>query len=244
MTDALRDLKNVLGEVADLRAANSVLSWDEQTYMPPGGAPGRAIVLSTLSRLAHERFVDDRIGEVLDHLEPEMSGADPDSDDACLLRVTRRVYEKDRQVPSQWVAEFSLETSLAQQDWQKARATADFALFRPHLERIVELRRQYAGFFAPYDSVYDPLLDDFEPGMKTAAVRAIFDALRPQQGLRREETVGLWDGDHPALRLRSRARPARPLGPSVHDRFLDRRRSHHHPAQAEVSSHRNARVVP
>ncbi|HLB63465.1 MAG TPA: carboxypeptidase M32 [Anaerolineales bacterium] len=181
MTDALRDLKNVLGEVADLRAANSVLSWDEQTYMPPGGAPGRAIVLSTLSRLAHERFVDDRIGELLDHLEPEMSGADLDSDDARLLSVTRRVYEKDRKVPSQWVAEFSLETSLAQQDWQKARATADFTLFRPHLEKIVGLRRQYAGFFAPYDSVYDPLLDDFEPGMKTATVRGIFDALRPQQ---------------------------------------------------------------
>jgi carboxypeptidase Taq len=91
------------------------------------------------------------------------------------------VYEKDRKVPSQWVAEFSRETSLAQQDWQKARATADFSLFQPHLERIVDLRRQYAGFFAPYDSIYDPLLDDFEPGMKTATVKAIFNALRPQQ---------------------------------------------------------------
>jgi carboxypeptidase Taq len=181
MADALHELKVIMGEVADLRAASSVLSWDEQTYMPAGGAPGRALVLSTLSRLAHERFTSDRVGELLDGLEPQMAGADPDSDDACLVRVTRLVYTKDRKVPSQWVAEFSRVTSLAQQDWRKARTDANFSLFRPHLERIVELRREYAGFFAPYDSIYDPLLDDFEPGMKTATVRGIFDALRPQQ---------------------------------------------------------------
>ena len=181
MTDALSELKDLMGEVRDLHAANAVLSWDEQTYMPPGGGPGRAMVLSTLSRLAHERFTGDRVGELLSVLEPQTTGTDPDSDEACLVRVTRHVYEKDRKVPSQWVAEFSRVTSLAQRDWQKARATGDFSLFRPHLERIVELRRQYAEFFAPYDSVYDPLLDDFEPGMKTATVRAIFEALRPPQ---------------------------------------------------------------
>jgi carboxypeptidase Taq len=181
MSEALKELKDILGEVADLRAANSVLSWDEQTYMPPGGSPGRAIVLSTLSRLAHERFVSARVGDLLDRVEPEMSGKDPESDDACLVRVTRRTYEKDRKVPTSWVAEFSRVTSLAQQEWQKARKEARFDLFRPHLERIVELRRQYADFFAPYDSVYDPVLDDFEPGMKTATVRSIFNTLRPQQ---------------------------------------------------------------
>jgi carboxypeptidase Taq len=181
MSDAQKELKEILGEVADLRAANSVLSWDEQTYMPPGSGEGRATVLSTLSRLAHERFVSARVGELLDQIEPRMAGADPESDDACLVRVTRRVYEKDRKVPTSWVAEFSRVTSLAQQEWQRARKEARFESFRPHLERIVELRRQYAEFFAPYDSVYDPLLDDFEPGMKTATVRAIFEALRPQQ---------------------------------------------------------------
>lgn len=46
---------------------------------------------------------------------------------------------------------------------------------------MVALRREYAGYFAPFDHVYDPLLDDFEPGLKTAEVQAIFQALRPQQ---------------------------------------------------------------
>jgi carboxypeptidase Taq len=181
MSEALKELKEILGEVADLRAANSVLSWDEQTYMPPGSGEGRAIVLSTLSRLAHERFVSAGVGKLLDQIEPQMAGADPESDDACLVRVTRRTYEKDRKVPASWVAEFSRVTSLAQQEWRRARKEARFELFRPHLERVVELRREYAEFFAPYESVYDPLLDDFEPGMKTATVQGIFDSLRPQQ---------------------------------------------------------------
>ena len=70
---------------------------------------------------------------------------------------------------------------MAYEVWARARRESNFGLFQPHLERIVDLRRQYANFFAPYDHVYDPLLDDFERGMKTADVQVIFDGLRPQQ---------------------------------------------------------------
>lgn len=176
-----KKLCEVLGEVADLRVASAVLEWDQQTYMPPGGAGGRAMALATLGTLAHARFVSDEVGALLEAAQAELQGADADSDEARLVRVTRRLYDKDRKVPGEWVGEFTRETSLAQQTWQKARAAADFSMFRPQLERVMALRRAYADFFAPYDSVYDPLLDDFEPGMRTAEVRAIFDALRPQQ---------------------------------------------------------------
>lgn len=181
MAKKLDQLKEILGEVADLNAAQSVLGWDQQTYMPPGGAEGRAMVLSTLSRLSHDAFAADRVGELLDAAGPEVEGQDPDADDVRLLRVTRRLYDKECKVPSDYVAEFSRVTALANQTWQQARAESKFSIFQPHLETIVQLRRQYADFFAPYDSVYDPLLDDFEPGMKAAQVRSIFEALRPQQ---------------------------------------------------------------
>ena len=58
--------------------------------MPRGGAETRAEGLATLHRLAHELFVRDEIGELLERLEPDTSGLDPDSDDACLVAVTRR----------------------------------------------------------------------------------------------------------------------------------------------------------
>jgi carboxypeptidase Taq len=181
MNGSYRKLCEILGEVADLRVASAVLEWDQQTYMPPGGAGGRALALGTLGTLAHARFVSDEVGALLEAAQAEFKRADPDSDEARLLKVTRRLYDKERKVSGEWVGEFTRETSLAQQAWQQARAASDFARFQPHLERVMALRRAYADFFAPYDSVYDPLLDDFEPGMKTAEVRAIFEALRPQQ---------------------------------------------------------------
>ncbi len=176
--DAFRDL---LGEVFDLNAAAAVLSWDQQTYMPPGGNDGRAMQLSTLSRLAHARFISDEFHQTMLAAAEDLHGADPNSDNARILRRVAREFEKQRRVPSAWVGEFNRVTALAQQAWEKAKGQSDFAAFRPHLETVVGMRREYAGFFAPYENIYDPLLDDFEPGMKAAQVKAVFDDLRPKQ---------------------------------------------------------------
>lgn len=174
-------LRELLGEVADLSNAAGLLGWDQQTYMPAGGAGGRAMQLATLSRLAHEKFTSSELGEAIEAAKAEAADLDSDSDEARLVRKTEHDYLKEVKVPSEWVGEYSRVTALAHQDWEKAREKADFSLFKPHLEKIVELRRQYADFFKPYDHVYDPLLDDFEPGMKAADVDRVFSELRPRQ---------------------------------------------------------------
>ena len=179
--EKLQQLKNLLGEVWDISMAAAVLGWDQETYMPPGGSEARGMQLSTLSRLAHTKFTSPQIGELLAELEPEAANWDPDSDEARLIKVTRRDYDKATKVPSDFVAEVARVASEAQVAWREAKEKSDFSKFEPYLARIVELRRQYANFFAPYEHVYDPLLDDFEPGLKTADVQRIFDALRPQQ---------------------------------------------------------------
>ncbi len=181
MEQKIDQLKKILNEVADLSAAASVLSWDQQTYMPEGGAEDRGDALATLSRLAHDRFTSAETGRLLDELAAESEKLNPDSDDARLIKVTRRNYEKDTRVPSEKVAEFARVTTVAQGVWARARAENNFGLFLPHLQKIIELRREYAALFAPYDHIYDPLLDDYEPGLKTVDVQAIFNALRPQQ---------------------------------------------------------------
>jgi carboxypeptidase Taq len=181
MESKLQQLKTLLAEVADLNYAASLLNWDQQTYMPPGGAEGRSYQSATVESLAHVKFTSLEIGKLLKELQPYAAGLDPDSDDARLIKVTAREYLKQTRVPVEMVAEYARVTALAQQSWQTARAENDFSKFRPDLEKVIELRRQYAALFQPYDHVYDPLLDDFEPGLKTADVRAIFSTLRPQQ---------------------------------------------------------------
>lgn len=181
MKEKLNRLKQVLGEIHDLDTALAVLEWDHQVYMPQAGAEGRAHQCSTISRLAHEKFVSDEIGELLESLTEYQETLPPDSDDYCLIKATKRDYERQTKVPASFVAEFSKVTSIAHHEWEKARAKSDFSIFCPHLEKIFELRRQYSGFFAPYDHIYDPLLDEFEPGLKTRDVIAIFEELRPLQ---------------------------------------------------------------
>lgn len=181
MTEKLQKLREMVGEVFDLNAAAALLGWDQVTYMPSGGAAGRAMQLATISRLAHQKAVSDDMGAAIEAAQEEVGNLDPDSDDACLVRRAARDFEKDRKIPDQWVAEFSRTTALAHQVWEQARQEADFSQFRGSLEEILALRHQYAEFFAPYDHPYDPLLDDFEKGMKTAQVKTLFAELRSQQ---------------------------------------------------------------
>jgi carboxypeptidase Taq len=56
----------------------------------------------------------------------------------------------------------------------------DYASFRPWLDRNLELRRRYIDCFDPAVEEYDILLDDYEPGMTTAEVRAVFDRIKPE----------------------------------------------------------------
>jgi carboxypeptidase Taq len=181
MTPKLDQLKTLLAEITDLTYAAALLGWDQQTYMPPGGAQARGNQLALLERLAHERTTSPELGKLLEELKPYVAGLDPDSDDARLVKVAARHYEKAVRVPARHVVEFAQATTLGQQAWVEARQKSDFSIFQPHLEKIVALRQEYASFFPDFEHPYDALLDDFEPNMKTADVKAIFDGLRPKQ---------------------------------------------------------------
>jgi len=174
----LQRLKQALGVVADLRHTESVAGWDSRVFMPVRGAPARADVSATLGRLAHEQFVSDDVGELLEELRPYEENLDYDSDDASLIRVTRRDWERNRRVPSDLVGEMWRAAALGVAAWDQAKAVSDYSLLAPHLERQLELRHRYVECFPPTDEKYDVLLEDYEPGMTAAQVAAIFDDVK------------------------------------------------------------------
>lgn len=173
MSDALSELRERLAEIADLSAAGGLLGWDQQTMMPERAAPQRAEQLATLGKVVHERFADDAIGRLLDAARPE-----PDSVDAALVRVTRRDWEKARRVPAELAAELARAGALGHAAWVEARQRSDFAAFLPALRRNVELKLRYVACFEDFDDPYDVLLDDYEEGMTSAEVDALFAELR------------------------------------------------------------------
>jgi carboxypeptidase Taq len=181
MTDRkLEQLKEGLAEVDDLRKSGALLFWDQRVMMPPSGAAARAEALATVSRLAQERFVADDIGRLLDDLRGLEESSDYDSFEASLIRVTRRDYEKATRVPPELVGEMRHASTLALAAWGPAKEESNFEALRPHLEKNLELRHRYVECFDPPDETYDVLLDDYEPNMKTAEVREIFEQLKEE----------------------------------------------------------------
>jgi carboxypeptidase Taq len=175
---AYETLRTKLGEIHDIVKSASLLGWDQQVLMPSRGGEARAHQLGTLGKLAHELFVSDEIGSLLEELRSYEESLDYDSLDASLIRVARRDYEKAVRVPPELSAEITRVGAQSFGVWVEARANSDYESFRPWLERLVELKHRYVECYPPADELYDTLLDDYEPGMKAADVRAIFDRLK------------------------------------------------------------------
>ncbi len=178
METKLQELKDRLREAHDINASVAVLSWDQTTYMPPGGAAARGRQMAVLGRLAHERFTDPAIGHLLDALRPHEESLPYDADDAALIRVTRREYERATRVPAAFVAELNAHQAESYQVWAEARPANDFAAVRPYLEKTLALSRQYADFFPGYAHIADPLIDVADYGMTAGTIQPLFAALR------------------------------------------------------------------
>jgi carboxypeptidase Taq len=175
---AYDELLRLAREVALLANCAAVLGWDEDTYMPRGGAEHRANQLALLAGLEHERATDPRVGDLLAVVEGSPLVADPDAPAAVNVREWRRAYDRAVRVPRALVEELARVTTLAQVAWVEAYENSDWVLFLPWVDRIFALKRQEAAAVRPGAAVYDTLLDEYEPGMTCRQMAALFDGLR------------------------------------------------------------------
>jgi carboxypeptidase Taq len=180
MEDKLQTLKRHLARATDLYRAAQLLSWDQETMMPPGGVQARADQYATLVSLYHEYSTQDEIGALLEDLAPYADQLDYDSDEASIIRFTRREYERLRRIPNALAEEIARMETVARDSWMKARSTANFRLFEPDLAHMVDLQIQRAECYEGQENIYDPLLDYFEPGMTQTKIAAVFAGLKPE----------------------------------------------------------------
>lgn len=176
---AIEELQRRTADAVTLRMTSAVLEWDQQTQMPPAGAARRALQLSLIQKLAHETLISSETERLLAQAERDAKDLDPDSDDAAYLRVARREFDKSAKVPTSLVEEMAVTTAHAHEEWAKARAASEFAIFAPWLEKILDLTRRMADCLGYKTERYDALLDVMEPDMTAADVRKMFDRLKP-----------------------------------------------------------------
>jgi carboxypeptidase Taq len=174
------NLRSLLAEIEDLKAAAALLYWDQTIYMPSKGIEARGRQLATLDRIAHEKFTDGTIAHLLDDLITYERDSPYDSDEASLIRLTRRNCDLASKVPTEFEVRFSLLKTECYQAWATARAENNFVLVQPMLERMLDMSREYSSFFPEARHIADPHIAGSDYGMSARSIQAVFAELRAQ----------------------------------------------------------------
>lgn len=174
MTNGYDSFLEMTREIGRLDSTAALLDWDSETYMPEGGLAVRAEQLTMLARLAHERRTSKELCDLLDRLD---DNADDDAA-AANVREVRRLVRRATKIPRRLVERIAHATTLAKPAWAKARKESAFDQFAPHLEGLLDLKRQVADAIGFDGERYDALLDEYEPGATAAELTRVFSSLR------------------------------------------------------------------
>ncbi|HXI21503.1 MAG TPA: hypothetical protein VNH46_10480, partial [Gemmatimonadales bacterium] len=177
---AYAELMRLSREETILASCADLLEWDEEVFMPRGGVEHRAEQRALLAGILHEKGSDPRVGQLLAIVEHSDLVRDPESDAAANIRELRRGFDRECRLPAALVEESARVEVLAQAVWAEARQADDFSPFAPWLDRLFRLAREEAAAVGYPEVLYDALLEDYEPGVTTREVAALFDWLRPE----------------------------------------------------------------
>ena len=172
-TKSYNRLLELSSEIVQLEHIAALLQWDEETQMPERALEGRSEQISLIEGMIHDRRTSPQMGELLDELK-EQPG---DDHQLALVRIHSREYDRQVKIPRSLITQLSIACSRGQAAWAKAREHDDYAEFQPHLERIIELKKEWAQAAGFDQHPYDPLVDEYEPGMSCAGVESVFSQL-------------------------------------------------------------------
>jgi carboxypeptidase Taq len=180
MEESLRFIYKEQKELATFGGIAALLGWDQKTYMPSKGTKERSEQLALMSRLAHEKCTADELFSHVQKLSAPKTLEKLKENDKLVVRRLKKDIEKARKIPPDFVEKMSKTTTLAYAAWEEARTKDRFALFAPHLEKIVDLEKEYCEFIKVPGHPYNSLLDDYEEGMTVEALTREFTYLKPQ----------------------------------------------------------------
>src|SRR2546425_7636209 len=174
----INELLDFMHEIADLSALGSIAEWDQNTAMPEGATTVRGFQMATIQGVLHERWTSTRLGNLLGELRQKVQQASFSDADRGLVREALRGYERATKLPRKLVEEIARVQAESFDAWRRARENNDFASFAPWLSRTVALEREVADRLGFVEARYDALLDEYEPGMTTRKLDALFKPVR------------------------------------------------------------------
>lgn len=170
-------LATQVARLNDVLCAVNALTWDSRTMMPKGGAETRGHQIATLKGIAREMILAPSMRDAVD---AALAKTSPDSDDLDrrAAQAVAAAIEHHRRIPADLLRAQAEQSTLSGAAWAEARASSDFAIFRPFLERTVALAREQADALGYDGHPYDAMVKIFEPGETAASLAALFGQLR------------------------------------------------------------------
>jgi carboxypeptidase Taq len=171
----LVELLELMGKVKDIEGAASVLSWDQETFMPAGAGEPRSFQLSALEVVSHSFLTSDKAKELALRIKDAGESSDPFEN--SMFRLFLREHERAVKLPPYFIQDYTLAKTMAIEAWKEARSRQKFSYFVNSLSKILEFKIQEAEYIGYEENRYDALLDYYEPGITVAKLMPMFDNL-------------------------------------------------------------------
>ncbi len=172
----LKRTLDLMAKVKDIESASSMLSWDQETYMPPGAVEARSHQITALEVIQHQFMTSTEAHDIAEKISTRIPNGDPN--ETSMFRLFMRRYNRDVKLPQSFIEDFSNAKTVAIESWKHARKESRFYHFEKDLGRLLELKIQEAEYLGYSDNRYDALLDQYEPGMTVAKLQPMFDHLK------------------------------------------------------------------
>lgn len=177
MNKLYQDFKNYLSKVADIENSLAILSWDQEVNMPKNGASFRAQQIATLSAYAHELSTSTEFGDLLEQLQTDDTLS---FEEKRNIEKTAKKYNDNKKFDADFIKKYSYTVSECFNKWHQAKSESNFKIFAPHLKQLIELTKEKAAILNNGETLYDSLLDEYEPNMNVATLDPLFNNVKQQ----------------------------------------------------------------
>lgn len=175
--EAYNNLLQIYRNITILQQASAILGWDFETYMPPKGVEQRSEQLALLASLVHERKTDPQIEELIYKIKETEFDLLSEAEKRNVYLIEKE-YRKQTKVPKELVEKLAKQQTISTQIWKKAKKEKNYSLFKPELDKLLELVKQRAHHIDSTKHPFDVLVDEFEPGMTSEQITILFNELK------------------------------------------------------------------
>ena len=178
MKDYLKEYKEYRQNLAHYKHVMTQLQWDMQTQTPTKGFENKVETLTYFSSQAFELETSEEYGKLLKELMKEKEFEKLDEAMQVTVKRARKEYEENKRIPAAFYEEMVRAASHSQKAWEEAKNRKDYSIFCPHLQKMIEYRKQLMAYTRPDMEAYDAMLDAFEEGMDSATIDGLFEELK------------------------------------------------------------------